>query len=131
MTYPKYTPHRSSLGMDANLAVLIVWFGAFIVSLFEPIAFLAFLVPFLMFFIEKDSQLVKNHALQAMALFIFNLLASGVILFFPFLGFLFWIVAIVELALILVAAQRGWYYHDYDLPFLSPIAGLLKKLLMK
>lgn len=131
MTYPKYNPHRSSLGMDANLAVLIVWFGAFIVSLFDDIAFLAFLVPFLIFFIEKDSQLVKNHALQAMSLFIFNLIAAGLILFFPVLGFIFWIIAIVELALIIVAAQRGWYYHDYNLPFLGPIAGVLRKYLIK
>ena len=32
----KHSPHKSSFGVNANIVILIVWFGAFILSLIEP-----------------------------------------------------------------------------------------------
>ncbi|HET6785285.1 MAG TPA: DUF4870 domain-containing protein [Erysipelotrichaceae bacterium] len=127
----KHTPHKSSLGIDANLVILIVWFGAFVLSLIEPISFLSFTIPFIILFIEKESALVKQHAIQAITLFIFNIIATLVIFIFPLLGLLFWIIAMIELGLIVIAAQRGWYYQEYELPFIQPLAKLVKKLLLR
>lgn len=131
MTRVKHTPHKSSFGIDANIVILVVWFGAFILSLIEPISFLSFSIPFIILFLEKDSALVKQHAVQAISLFIFNILATIIIFILPFLSIIFWIIALIELALIVVAAQRGWDYQEYELPFIQPIAVLVKKYFLR
>lgn len=127
----KHTPHKSSFGVNANIVILIVWFGAFILSLIEPISFLSFSIPFIILFMETESSLVKQHAIQAISLFFFNILATLFIFIFPFFSFIFWIVAIIELALIVVAAQRGWDYQEYDLPFIQPLTRIVKKFLLR
>lgn len=131
MTNIRHSPHRSSFGVNANLIVLVVWFGGFVLSLVEPIASLAFLVPVVIFFVERESALVKQHALQAMALYLFNIIAAGLMSLFPFLGLMFWIVALIELALVLAAAQKGWYYHEFRLPVIQPLVKLLQTILPK
>lgn len=123
----KHSPHKSSFGIDANFIILIIWYGAFILSLIEPISFLSFTIPFIILFLEKESALVKQHAIQAISLFIFNIVVTLIIFIMPLLSFIFWVIAIIELALIVVAAQRGWYYHEYELPFIQPIARIIKK----
>ena len=127
----KYSSHKSSFGIDANIVILIVWFGAFLVSMIRPIAILSSVVPFVILFLEKDSQLVKLHAVQSISLFIFNILANIVIFLIPLLVLVFWIVAIIELILVITAASKGWNYQEYDLPFIQPIADLVKKYLLR
>ena len=127
----KHTPHKSSFGVNANIVILVVWFGAFFLSLIEPISFLSFSIPFIILFMESESALVKQHAIQAISLFFFNILATLFIFIFPFLSFIFWIIAMIELALIVVAAQRGWYYQEYDFPFIQPLTKLVKKVLLR
>jgi uncharacterized membrane protein len=131
MTRVKHTPHKSSFGIDANIVILVVWFGAFVLSLIEALSFLSFSIPFIILFLEKDSTLVKQHAVQAISLFLFNILATLVIFIFPLLSLIFWIIALIELALIVVAAQRGWNYQEYELPFIKPIADLVKKYFLR
>jgi uncharacterized membrane protein len=62
----KVNPHRSSLGMDANIAALIAYIvgGIF---LWVPYVkyFLIVLLPLALFILEKDSPFVKFHAMQA------------------------------------------------------------------
>ncbi len=65
----KHTPHKSSFGVNANIVILVVWFGAFLLSLIEPISFLSFSIPFIVLFLESESTLVKQHAIQAISLF--------------------------------------------------------------
>lgn len=127
----KHTPHKSSFGIDANFVILIIWFGAFMLSLVESISFLSFSIPFIILFLEKESALVKQHAIQAISLFIFNFLVTLLIFMVPILNFVFWIIAIIELALIVVAAHRGWYYQEYELPFIQSIARIVKKYLLR
>lgn len=127
----KHTPHKSSFGINANIVILLVWFGAFFLSLIDSLSFLSFSIPFIIYFMEKDSALVKQHAIQAISLFFFNIILTVVIYFIPLLGFLFWIIALVELAMIVVAAQRGWDYQEYDLPFIQAITKIVKNILSR
>lgn len=87
---------KSSLGLQANVVILIIWFGGFVISLIEPIAMFAFAVPFVILFLEKDSNLVRSHAIQAVSLYIINIIlsksSSSVI---PVLVFLFFVLAII------------------------------------
>lgn len=127
----KHTPHKSSFGINANFVILIVWYGAFILSLIDSISFLSFSIPFIILFFEKESALVKLHAIQAISLFLFNIFVTLIIFLLPLLSFIFWLIAIIELALIVVAAQRGWYYQEYELPFIQPIARIIKKYFLR
>lgn len=127
----KHTPHKSSFGINANIIIIFVWFGAFLLSLIEPLSFLSFSIPFIIFFMEKDSALVKQHAIQAISLFFFNIILTVIIYFIPILSFLFWFIALIELALIVVAAQRGWDYQEYELPFIKPFTNIIKNILIR
>ena len=127
----KHTPHKSSLGLQANVVILIIWFGGFVISLIEPIAMFAFAVPFVILFLEKDSNLVRSHAIQAVSLYIINIILSILMTVIPVLVFLFFILAIVELALIVVAAFKGWYYHEYELPLIQPLAKWVSSVFLR
>ena len=96
----KHTPHKSSLGIQANIVILIIWFGGFVISIIEPIAMFAFAVPFVILFLEKDSNLVRSHAIQAVSLYIINIILIILVTVIPFFVFLLIILAFVELALI-------------------------------
>lgn len=124
-TYPQ---HRSSLGLDANIVVAIVWFGGALLSALE-LGALSIFVPIIIFFVEKDSHLVKFHAIQAITLMIFTVIATIVltvsiigILLIPLLTLILFLVSIV-------AVVRGWKYQTYELPYVQPIAQWLAKIL--
>lgn len=124
----KHQKHESSLGLDANIATLIVWFGGTVVSWINSIAFLAFAVPFIIFFLEKKSPLVKQHALQAIALFIASSIASLVFLLNPLLWLFFWIIPLVNFIISILAAIKGYNYEEYELPLIQPLVTWLKKI---
>jgi uncharacterized membrane protein len=64
----KVNPHRSSLGMDANVMALICYIAAFVLSWIPIVKWVAWAAPLVIFFIEKESPFVKFHAMQAFLL---------------------------------------------------------------
>ena len=123
-----FQPHRSSLGPDANIVVALVWFGGAILSALKLGSF-SVLVPIVLFFIEKDSYLVRYHAVQAMALMIFTVLGN-ILLVVSIIGIL--LIPLLTPILFLfavIATVRGWSYQTYEVPFIQPIAQWLAKLL--
>jgi uncharacterized membrane protein len=64
----KVNPHRSSLGMDANIMALLCYLAAFVLGWIPIIKWVAPLAPLVIFFIEKESPFVKFHAMQAFIL---------------------------------------------------------------
>ncbi|NMA25095.1 MAG: DUF4870 domain-containing protein [Clostridiales bacterium] len=64
----KVNPHRSSLGMDANIMALLCYLAAFVLGWIPIIQYVAFIAPLVIFFIEKESPFVKFHAMQAFIL---------------------------------------------------------------
>lgn len=116
----KYEPHRSSLGMDANLLALLVWVGGTILA-WMNLGVLSPLVPIVIMYVEKDSSMVRYHAVQATALMIFTALANFV-LAITIIGIIFIpIVNIILLIFSLIAAIRAWHYETYELPFVQGI----------
>jgi uncharacterized membrane protein len=115
--------------MDANLAVLLVWWGGTIIGFIKPIAFLSFAVPFIFYFLEKDSQLVKQHALQAIGLFLIMLGISILMWIIPFLLLLYWVPAIISLAFSILASLKGYNYEEYEVPMIQPLVQSVKKIL--
>lgn len=64
----KVNPHRSSLGMDANIMALLCYLAAFVLGWIPVIKWIAPFAPLVIFFIEKESPFVKFHAMQAFIL---------------------------------------------------------------
>ncbi|MCL2664504.1 MAG: hypothetical protein FWE82_02730 [Defluviitaleaceae bacterium] len=79
-------PHKSSLGMEANIAVLVVFVAMAVVSWLPVVSWVAFAVPIVFFFIEKESEFVKFQAVQACLIGVIRVIFS---LFFSILQ---WIV---------------------------------------
>lgn len=68
----KVNPHRSSLGMDANIAALLCYLAAFVLSWIPVIKYIAPAAPLVIYFLEKESPFVKFHAMQAFLLELVN-----------------------------------------------------------
>lgn len=124
----KYEPHRSSLGMDANLLVVLVWFGGTILA-WMKLGVLSPLIPIVVMYVEKDSSMVRYHAVQATSVMIFTALASFLLLI-SIIGIIFIpVVNIVLFIFSLIAAIRGWNYETYNVPFVQGIANWLIQVL--
>jgi len=59
-------PHKSSLGMDANFASLIIYISIAALSWIPYIQYVAWAAPLVFFFMEKNSKFVKYQAIQAL-----------------------------------------------------------------
>ena len=68
-----YQPHRSSLGgLDANIMAVLCYLVTFVGGLIPVVKYVAWLLPLVIVFLEKESGLVKFHAMQA---FVLNLIS--------------------------------------------------------
>jgi len=73
-------PHKSSLGnMDANVLALLAYLATGIIGWIPYLGYVAWLVPLLIYFLEKQSWFVRFHAMQAFLLNIVNSLISFVL----------------------------------------------------
>ncbi|MBU3090019.1 DUF4870 domain-containing protein [Clostridium gasigenes] len=138
----KFEPHKSSLGLDANIVVLIAYLGGIIVSFIPGISFLAFAVPVIIYFVEKDSKFVKFHAMQGVLLtvvgVIFSIIISilvgifvGLVLFSSAVGavsvlsitsIFALIVPVIMFIFMIIATVKGWNYECYEMPVIGKLA---------
>lgn len=128
-----YEPHKSSIGnLDANVVALIAYLGSTILGLIPGVKYVAFLVPIIIFFIEKDSKFVKFHAMQAILLsvaafiltIVIGIIAGILLVAGSFVGYsiflaLVWIVAIAILVISIIAAVKSYKYEIYKLPLIG------------
>lgn len=64
-----YGPHKSSIGgLNANVMALICYIASVVVAWIPVVRYVAWLVPLVLFFMEKQSKLVKFHAMQSFVL---------------------------------------------------------------
>jgi len=62
----RIAPHRSSLGFNANIASIIIYIAMAVVSWIPYLGWVAWAVPLVFFFLEKESRFVKFQAVQAL-----------------------------------------------------------------
>lgn len=127
----KYEKHKSTFGLDANIAVIIVWFGGALISSIRSISFLAIAVPFVFYFMEKESKLVKSHALQAIGLFFATFIASIVFLLIPLLWLFFWVIPLFNIIVSILAVIQGYAWKEYQVPLIQPVVNMIEKILGK
>lgn len=141
----KVNPHTSSIGnQNANLIALLAYLGAVIVSFMPGIGFLSWLVPLIIFIIEKNSSFVRFHAMQSLVLmaigavigFLISIVIGGVVgamMINPytyasfagvmgFVGLLGTIVSIIFAVFGVIAMFKAYQYERYQIPIAGKIA---------
>ena len=138
-----YDPHKSSLfDLNANIVVLIVWWGAVVINWLFDASYLSFIIPLVFLLFEKKSPLVREHAGQALIVNIFSsvigiiiailtLISSGTsivfgsiglsVIFLSFFGVIAVIIDITILVLSIIASIKGWSFEEFEIPLLGPI----------
>jgi uncharacterized membrane protein len=95
-------PHKSSIGMDANIASLVIFIAMAVASWIPYIGWAAWVVPLVFFFMEKVSGFVKFQAVTAFIIGIIQAAISIVLQIF------IWITTprITDVASAIRAAER-------------------------
>ena len=140
-----YEPHKSSIGnLDANLMALIAYLGGAVLGFIPGVKYVAFLVPIIIFIIEKESKFVKFHAMQSILLSAVGVVISiilGIIIGIVFatgsygalavlsiLSIITWLIVIVLFVFFIIAAVKSYKYEIYKLPLIGNWA---EKIAMK
>ena len=145
-----FEPSQSKIGgLDAKYMILIAYFGSFILGLIPGIQYVAWLIPLIIYFVDKDNKFIAFHAMQAFLLeivvFIFTIIlaivtavsigtaaiglaAGNAVGYFggmgavAVFGVIFAIVAILVLIFSIIAAVHGYKYEIYEIKIVGPQA---------
>jgi uncharacterized membrane protein len=139
-------PHKSSLGMNANLATLLIFIGMGVVSWIPYLGWIAWAVPLAFFFMEKESKFVKFQAVTALVLGVIWSAISIVLKIFVWaltpkdlysavgyltgrswgawvlLGTISTILGVIMTAIIVYLTVMAYGYKQVELPVIGPIA---------
>lgn len=153
----KYNPHKSSiLDLDANIVALLLYLVPLLLSLmnsfFESIAFL---IPLLIFFMEKKSDFVINHASNALAffaincilsiistviklplmlsswisnVFIFGFFYNGLAIVYALIGLVFALISVALFICEVYSLFKGYRYEEVNIPGINRVASFIKTL---
>lgn len=149
----KVAPHKSSTGMDANIWVVLIYVITLILGWVNWICYVAWVFPLVFLLTEKQSEFVKFHAIQAMALYIvnaavcilFSVLAAIVAtsaLFNPFgalgmvggivtISVIWTILRIIVMVGAILALIKAFQYEEYRIPVIGPLADKLREMIVK
>lgn len=146
---------KSSIGeMDANIVAVIAYLGGSIIGLIRGIGYGAFLVPLVIYVIEKRSLFVKKHAAQALGLYVTStilLIIFSIVVSIIFAGsynnpYMYGYGAFRGLAILstftmclsivisifsIIAIIRAYYYKEYRIPFINSISSKIADVLDK
>ena len=142
----KEKPHKSSLGMDANLLALLAYLVTGIIAWLPGIRYFAWAAPLVLFFIEKDSGFVLFHAMQAFILniigallaFILNVLVYGIFAAGMYttdynawsaslgalgvISIIAGIISIIITVFAIIALVKAYAYDAYKIPLIGKLA---------
>lgn len=140
-----YQPHKSSIGgLNANMVAMLSYIASVVVGWIPVIRYLAWLVPLVIFFVEKDSKFVKFHAMQSFLLHMFGAVLSFLVLVVPggligasmlnpytasaalgvagILSLLVTIIALAMTAFAVIAMIKAYGYKEYYIPVVGRLA---------
>lgn len=138
------SPHRSSIGqLNANSVAALCYGMALILLFIRSFHFFAWLVPLVVYFLEKDSAFVKFHAFQAFLLnisnavikilirvvwhtthttysfFLIRFMGTGLTLALNILGS---VISILVLIFSIIALAKCSKYEYYKIPIIGELA---------
>ncbi|HEX3026057.1 MAG TPA: DUF4870 domain-containing protein [Clostridia bacterium] len=140
-----YELHKSSIGdMNANIMAMLTYVASVVVSWIPVIRYFAWLVPLVLFFMEKQSKFVKFHAMQSFVLnlacaaltFLISVIIGGIVSasvvniyaaysalgLLGFIGFLTMAVCLVITVFAIIAMVKAYGFKEYHIPLAGGIA---------
>ena len=151
--------NKSSIsGIDANIIVLIGYLGGLFLTWIININYFAWILPLIIYIIEKKSEFVKDQMAQATILYIlvsiitliFNLIwiimfptsyniglnlnnFSGSTLVVSTMNILSVTITILITLVVVITSMKTWYYENYKMPvigfFIPSFRNLLEKII--
>ncbi len=138
----EYGIHLSSIGnLEAKVVVLAMYIIAMLTTFSSKIAFCAWLVPFIVFLIEKDSMFVKFHSMQCfllnitikvigiiisilfggagIAVYLLGVVGALAVGFSAILMIIVFLVSIAILVCELIVAIKAYKYEEKKLPIVG------------
>ncbi|MBE5963917.1 MAG: DUF4870 domain-containing protein [Lachnospira sp.] len=138
-----FAPHNSSIGnIKANIMAVLMYAGVFLFALIPYAGFLAWALPLIVLFVEKNSDFVKFHAAQSLIIQIIFLAISiitgflGLLLQVPTniinslingaadnpIIFITVIIELARLAIYVFLAYKAFNYTTYRITLVSDYA---------
>jgi len=139
-------PHKSSLGMEANIAVAVVFIAMGVVSWLSYLGWIAWAVPLVFYYMEKESKFVKFQSAQAFVVGVMSAAISIVLRIlvwattprdfysalsfvmnrgwgiWTFFGTLATIFGIAFTVLYVYVVYSAYNYKQVELPIIGPLA---------
>ena len=149
--------NKSSIsGIDANIIVLIGYLGGLFLTWIININYFAWILPLIIYIIEKKSEFVKDQMAQATILYIlvsiitliFNLIwiimfptsyniglnlnnFSGSTLVVSTMNILSVTITILITLVVVITSMKTWYYENYKMPVIGFFVPSFRNLLDK
>ena len=142
-----FQPSQSKIGgLEAKYMILIAYFGAAVLGLIPGVQYIAWLIPLIIYFIDKDNKFIAFHAMQAflleivvfaltiiyaivVAVSVVSMSASAIMgnaigvagggVAVVVLGAVVVIVGIIVLIFSIIAAIHGYKYEIYEIKFVG------------
>ena len=142
-----FQPSTSKIGdLDAKYMILIVYFGTFILGLIPGVKYVAWLIPLIVFLIDKENKFIAFHAIQAFLLEIAAVIIAiilGIVAFATAMGaavgaaafnpyaisaslgagaaviIIGGVIGILFLVCAIIAAIKGYKYEIYEIPLVG------------
>ena len=133
-------------GLDAKYMVLIAYFGGSVLGLIAGAQFVAWLIPLIIFLVDKENKFIAFHAMQALllqvvAVIIYIILSiilvialaatavsAATINLYAFgagagvsmaIGAVILVIGVVVFILAILAALKGYKYEIYEIPLVG------------
>jgi uncharacterized membrane protein len=157
MSTLSYPPHKSSIGdIDANIIAFLAYLIIILIGRIDFLKYIGWIIPLIIYIIEKNSGLVKFHAMQSFVLnlsgTILNFILSEVIgrifsvsqyhnlskigAFFTFgisgimsiiIGLLSFGIYVAVLIFSIISIVNAYNYKEYEIPFIYKISEKVKE----
>ena len=132
----------SFFGLEAKIVVLIIWWGSLLLGiLFGRTAlapFLSIIPPLVVLLMEKNSQLTRSHAGQALAIngimLVISLLISAITMgitslvmlgLLGIIGLVTLVLGVVSLIVAIVASIKGFGGEEFEIPVIGQLGKTL------
>lgn len=146
----------SIIGIDANVIVLVGYLGGLFLSWIIGINYFAWLLPLIIYIVEKKSEFIKDQMAQATILYIivsiimliFNLIwiiifpdsyklglnldnFTGSTLIISTMNILSVTITIIITFIVIKTSMKIWYYENYKIPVIGLLIPNFRKILDK
>lgn len=146
----KYGPHKSSLfNLDANIAALLIYLVSMLIGFVsDSLNTIAWIIPLLVFIMEKESSFVVFHAANALTFYVIKAILYLITVFLSFgtvlsasllniglfqillmiLVFVILAINFVIFVITIISMIKAYNYQEIKIPVINKITNFIIKL---